>query len=113
LSEILTYIDQFEGKTKTQLLEMYRGLQQILPNAVECISYKMPCFKEQNEAIIYFAGYKNHLGFYPTSKPIEALKHRLAKYKHSKGAVQFPLDEPLPWAIIRELIEYRLTFTLG
>jgi uncharacterized protein YdhG (YjbR/CyaY superfamily) len=59
----------------------------------------MPAFK-QNTVLVYFAGYDNHIGFYPTPSALEAFKKEIAVYKSSKGAVQFPLNEPLPLALI-------------
>ena len=108
MSPIETYIAQSTDKTRTHLTEIYAFIKNKLPFAEECMSYNMPCFKMNGHAVIYFAGNKHHIGLYPTSKPIEALKHRFEHLKCSKGAVQLPLDRPLPLNIIEELIDYRL-----
>jgi len=108
MSSIESYIAETKDPAQTQLYALYRFVKNKLPLAEECISYNMPCFKMNGHAVIYFAGNKHHIGLYPTSKPIEALKHRFEHLKCSKGAVQLPLDRPLPLNIIEELIDYRL-----
>jgi len=68
----------------------------------------MPCFKQDNKPVVYFAGYKGHIGFYPTAKPIEHFKELLMSYKTSKGAIQFNINEPLPIELIIEITCFRL-----
>jgi uncharacterized protein YdhG (YjbR/CyaY superfamily) len=75
--------------------------------AEEVISYNMPAFK-QNGILVWFAGYKNHIGFYPSSTPIKLFKEQLTKYKTSKGAIQFPIDKPLPLALITKIVKFRI-----
>lgn len=70
----------------------------------------MPAYKT-TAVLVYFAGYKNHIGFYPTSSGITQFKNELAVYKNSKGAVQFPLDKPLPETLIKKMVLYRLSET--
>ena len=67
----------------------------------------MPAFKQQGSVLIYFALGKMHYGFYPTPKPIEFFKDKLVSYKTSKGAIQFPLDKPLPEKLITEIVKCR------
>ena len=67
----------------------------------------MPAFK-QNHVLVYFAAFKNHIGFYPTASGVEAFKDRLTEYKTSKGAIQFPLNQPLPLNLIREIVVFRV-----
>ncbi|MEY4604517.1 MAG: hypothetical protein RIT43_1809 [Bacteroidota bacterium] len=79
-----------------------------MPDACEeVISYNMPAFKLKH-VIVYFAAHKKHIGFYPTSKPIEALKDELKNFNYSKGAIQFPYDSPLPEVLIKKIIDFRL-----
>ena len=104
---IISYYSIFELHTQQRLSEIHDIIKEVLPNAEEVISYKMPAFK-QKEVLVYYAGYKNHIGFYPTSQPIEHFKDRLTEYKWSKGAIQFPLDKPLPKKLIQEIALYRL-----
>ena len=109
MNTINSYIIQFKGETKVQLENLYFYLKQLIPDADEQISYNMPCLKQNNKPVVYFAGYKSHLGFYPTAKPIEHFKEKLNNYKHSKGTIQFPINQPLPKELIREIIEYKIT----
>jgi uncharacterized protein YdhG (YjbR/CyaY superfamily) len=96
------YLNDFEGIKLFRLQEMRSILQKALPDAVECISYGMPAFKT-SEVLVYFAGNKNHIGFYPTSRPIEVFEQELKKWKFSKGAIQFPYDKPLPKQLIKAI----------
>ncbi len=109
MNTINSYIIQFKGETKVQLENLYFYLKQLIPDADEHISYNMPCLKQNNKPVVYFAGYKKHIGFYPTPKPIEQFKDQLHPYKTSKGAIQFQINEPLPIPLIHEMIRYRLS----
>jgi uncharacterized protein YdhG (YjbR/CyaY superfamily) len=104
---VLSYYSSFELPIQKKLGEIHGIIKEVLPNAEEIISYKMPAFK-QKKVLVYYAVYKNHIGFYPTSQPIEHFKDRLTEYKWSKGAIQFPLDKPLPKKLIQEIALYRL-----
>lgn len=105
--EVKKYIDLFELSTRQKLIELREILIEVLPEATETISYKMPAFK-QGKVLLYYAGYKNHIGFYPTPQPIEQFKDKLTKYSWSKGAIQFQLDKPLPKKLIQEITLFRL-----
>ena len=100
------YIDTFEGKTLEKLIELRTFLKKLIPEAEECISYNMPAYK-LNGVLVYFAGYKNHIGFYPTGDGIKHFEPKLSNFKYSTGAIQFPLDNDFPWDLIREIVEYR------
>lgn len=76
------------------------------PGAQEKISWQMPTFV-RNGTLVHFAAHRQHIGFYPGAEGIEAFAGRLTDYKTSKGAVQFPLDRPLPLALVREIVRYR------
>jgi len=89
------------------LQELRSIIKKAAPQAEEVISYKMPAYK-QNGMLVYFAGYKNHVGFYPTSTGIKNFSHEFGKYKWSKGAVQFPLNEKLPIALIIKIVKHRI-----
>ena len=112
MTEIEAYIESLKeplGEVVYQRLnDLYSHLKRILPEATECISYGMPCFKQNNKPVVYFAGYKKHIGFYPTAKPITHFKDKLHLYKNSKGAIQFPLNQPLPKELIKEIIEFKV-----
>ena len=78
-----------------------------MPDSTETISYGIPTIKINGKNALHFAGYKNHIGFYPTPETVEHFKPLLKSYKISKGAVQFPLDQPLPYELIKEILIYR------
>lgn len=115
MNEIETYLHAIKEKhcetAYKQLCLLYQHLQQTLPEATECISYGMPCFKQDNKPVVYFAGYKKHIGFYPTPKPIEHFKELLVSYKTSKGAIQFNINEPLPISLINQIVDFNLNYS--
>lgn len=91
-----------------EVLEQLRqAIKQAAPAATETISYGMPAFK-QNKVLVYYALNKNHLGFYPTPSAIEQFAQELKDYKTSKGAIQFPLDKPLPIPLIQDMVRFRV-----
>lgn len=102
------YISNFPKDIKKLLEEIRLVIKKSIPNCAESISYNMPAFKVNNTTIVYFAAYKNHIGFYPTPSPIEFFKKDLLKYKTSKGAIQFPINEPLPIDLIAKITKYRV-----
>jgi uncharacterized protein YdhG (YjbR/CyaY superfamily) len=105
--EIDLYISTFPVETQVLLEKIREIIKKAAPKAVEVISYGMPAFK-QNGVLVYFAGYKNHIGFYPTGSGIRAFQEEISAYKNSKGAVQFPLDKSLPVGLITKMVKYRV-----
>ncbi len=101
------YISLFPPETQKKLEQLRQLIQKLAPDAKEVISYAMPAFK-LNSVFVYFAGYKNHIGFYPTSTGIKNFEKEFAKYKWSKGAIQFPIDEPLPIPLITKMVKYKI-----
>jgi len=89
-----------------------RTIKEAAPQAQETISYQMPAFK-LNGVLVYFAAHKNHLGFYPAPSGIAAFKNELSAYSPSKGAVQFPLDKPMPLDLIKRIVEFRVKENLA
>lgn len=104
-------IDDYHATLTPKIQKILEGLRQIIktaaPKAVETISYNIPTFK-QNKNLVHYAAYKEHIGFYPTAKPIVVFADKLKKYKTSKGAIQFPIDEPLPKDLIKEIVKFRV-----
>lgn len=91
-----------------KILEQLRQtIRQAAPRATETISYGMPAFR-QNKVLVYYAGHKEHIGFYPTPNPIVYFKRELEKYNTTKGAIQFPIDKPLPLTLIKKIVKFRL-----
>ena len=101
------YISSFPPNMQTLLQQIRQAIKEAAPQATEAISYQMPAFK-QNGVLVWFAAFKNHIGFYPTASGIEAFKEKLAPYKTSKGTVQFPLNEPIPFDLIKEIVRFRV-----
>ncbi len=102
------YIQEFEGETQKRLIAVRKLIVEAAPEAVESISYGMPAYKVNGKPLVYFAGYKSHIGFYATPTGHKAFEKELSKYKQGKGSVQFPLDEPLPNKLITEIVLFRL-----
>ena len=100
------YIADFPIETQKLLQQIREAIHKAVPEAKEVISYGMPAFK-QNTVLVYFAGYAKHIGFYPTGLGIEAFKEEFTQYKWSKGAVQFPLDKPLPLDLITRITKFK------
>jgi len=92
---------------QVKLEQLRKAIKQAARKATETISYGMPAFK-QNKTLVYYAAYKSHIGFYPTPNAIVAFKAELAKYKTSKGAIQFPISEALPINLIQKIVKFRL-----
>jgi uncharacterized protein YdhG (YjbR/CyaY superfamily) len=101
------YIDSFPKSLQVILRELRLAIHEAAPDAEETISYQMPAFK-QNGVLVYFAAFKNHIGFFPTAKGVEAFKDKLSGYKTSKGTIQFPLDKPLPLDLVKEIVRFRV-----
>ncbi|WP_113662815.1 iron chaperone [Pedobacter nanyangensis] len=99
------YISSFPSETQKILQQLRDDLQQMVPNAKQKIGYGIPTFT-LNGNLIHFAGYKNHIGLYPGSKAIEVFADRLKDYHTSKGTIQFPIDQPLPMILIKELVDF-------
>jgi uncharacterized protein YdhG (YjbR/CyaY superfamily) len=106
-SDIDKYITSFPKDTQKNLEQLRTIIRKAAPKAEEVISYNMPAFKYHG-ILVYFAGYKNHIGFYPTSSGIKAFQKELSRFKYSKGAVQFPIDKPLPFDLISKIVKFRV-----
>ena len=104
--EVDAYIATFPEKTQVQLQNIRTIIRQVIPQATEVISYKMPAYKLKG-VVVYFAGYTNHIGFYPTGTGIAKFQHEFGNYKSSKGAVQFPIDQPLPEDLIQRIVAFK------
>ncbi len=107
LKTIDEYIANFPVDVQGILQELRQAIRDAAPEAEETISYRMPAFK-LNGVLVWFAVFKNHIGFYPTAAAIEAFKDKLAKYEVSKGTVRFPLDEPIPFELVKEIVKFRV-----
>ncbi len=107
LNTVDDYIATFPNDIQKKLQEMRATIKETAPDAEEKISYQMPTFFLKGN-LVHFAAFKNHIGFYPVPTGIEKFKKELSAYKTSKGAVQFPLDKPLPLNLIRKIVKFRV-----
>lgn len=106
-SDVDTYIASFPKSTQLLLKQLRQLVKTTAPEATECISYQMPAYHYFGK-LVYFAAYKSHIGFYPTSSGIKNFSDELSAYKTSKGAVQLALDQPLPLQLIKQIVLFRL-----
>ncbi|KAA9357416.1 DUF1801 domain-containing protein [Larkinella humicola] len=102
------YIADFPAETRELLEQIRETIRKAAPEAEETINYGMPTFTLKGN-LVHFAGYKNHIGFYPSPSGIEAFQERLAVYKGAKGSVQFPIDQPLPLDLIADIVKFRVS----
>lgn len=106
------YIATQPSAVKSLLESIRKTIKETAPQAEECISYQMPAYKLKGP-LVYFAAYKNHIGFYPTGNGIKAFQKEIASYKNSKGAVQFPLNQPIPHDLIRKMVLFKIDENLN
>lgn len=102
------YISSFNEETQTKLQVIRQTIKDNAPEAIESISYGMPAYKTNKKPLIYFGAYAKHIGFYATPTGHEKFKKQLSIYKQGKGSVQFPIDQPLPYDLIAEIVKFRV-----
>jgi len=105
--DIDLYIAGFPAETQQVLEQVRAAIRKAAPDASEIINYGIPTFFLDGN-LVHFAGYKNHIGFYPTPSAIEAFKKELSVYEGAKGSVQFPLDKPMPFSLISKITRFRV-----
>ena len=111
-STIDEYISGFPEDTRIMLENVRRAIKEAVPRAGEKISYGIPCITLNDKYILYFAGYKKHIGVYPV--PGKGFEKEFAPYKTSgKGTIQFPLDKPLPLKLIKKIAKFRVQQSLA
>jgi uncharacterized protein YdhG (YjbR/CyaY superfamily) len=108
---IFTNVDEYialhPGPVRQGLELLRKTIKTTAPGAEELISYQMPAYK-LNGMLVFFSAAKNHYGFYPTASPIIEFREKLKSYKTSKGAIQFPLDKPIPVKLVAEIVKWKL-----
>jgi uncharacterized protein YdhG (YjbR/CyaY superfamily) len=109
--DIDSYIVAFPPDVQEILKKVRQIIRQAAPGAGETIKYRMPTFTLDGN-LVHFAGFDHHIGFYPTPSGIEHFKTELSGYASAKGSVQFPLDQPIPYDLIREIVMFRVQETL-
>ncbi len=111
-STVDEYIGSFPEKTRKILEELRAVILAAAPGAQEKISYQMPAYA-LNGNLVYFAAYRNHIGFYPTPGGIQAFKEELSVYEGAKGSIKFPIDQPLPLELISRIVKFRVAQNSG
>jgi uncharacterized protein YdhG (YjbR/CyaY superfamily) len=101
------YIDAFPKNIQIILEEMRQAIREAAPETEEAISYQMPAFKLKG-ILVWFAAFKNHIGFYPKTSAIEAFKEELSDYEVTKGTVRFPLNKPIPFDLVKKMVKWRV-----
>ncbi|UIR56914.1 DUF1801 domain-containing protein [Sphingobacterium sp. SRCM116780] len=112
ISSVEEYIASFPEEVQVLLQEVRSTIQQHAPAAVESISYGMPAYKLHGKPLVYFGGFKKHIGFYATPTGHSEFETELSSYKQGKGSVQFALDQPIPFALIGRIVDFRVMETL-
>jgi len=102
------YISNFPAEVCSLLEELRETIKSEVPSAEETINYGIPTFKLGSKNLVHFAAYEHHIGFYPTPSAIKTFKKELSKWKPAKGSVKFPLNERLPFELIREIVRFRV-----
>lgn len=108
MTEVEKYIFSFPEDVRNILLQIRQIIKEEAPDAVEGFAYQMPSYKTNGKPLVYFAAFKTHIGFYATPSGHAAFACELAKYKQGKGSVQFPLDKPIPFDLIRQMVAFRV-----
>ena len=107
MNETEKYIAQFPENVQDILNEIRQIIVEEVPEATEKIAYGMPGFYLNKKPMVYFAAYKNHIGFYATPTGHEEFKKELSVYKQGKGSVQFPIKDEIPYQLIRKIVKFR------
>ncbi len=106
------YISSFPDDIQVKLGQLRELVRKCAPDATEKISYQMPTFYLSGN-LVHFAAHTNHIGFYPTPSGVAKYEDELSDYKYSKGAIQFPLKEPLPLQLIEKIVRFRVEENLS
>ncbi|MHC1708613.1 MAG: iron chaperone [Bacteroidales bacterium] len=107
------YIQAFPEEVQILMQKIRAIILEKAPEAAESIAYGMPAYKTKGKPLVYFAGFKNHIGFYALPSGHARFAQRLSEYKQGKGSVQFPLNKPIPFELIEQITEFRVNENLG
>jgi uncharacterized protein YdhG (YjbR/CyaY superfamily) len=102
------YIANYPENIQALLKKMRETIKKAAPDATETINYGIPTFTLAGRNLVHFGAAKKHIGFYPTPSGIEKFQKELSKYEGAKGSVQFPLDQPIPYALIAKITKFRV-----
>jgi len=106
------YIIEFPTEVQQRLQRLRQVILEAAPDAEETIRYQMPTFQLAGKNLVHFAAFQHHIGFYPIPSGIAAFKKELSPYKQGKGSVQFPLDEPVPYELVKKIVAFRVKETM-
>lgn len=106
------YIAGYPPDVQAILQKVRATIHKAAPDAQEAIKYQLPTFV-LNGNLVHFGAFKNHIGFYPTSSGIAKFKKELSGYANAKGSVRFPLDQPIPFALISKIVRFRVKENLA
>ncbi len=98
------YISTFPADIQAILGKMRQSIQKVAPDAVETISYGIPTFNLNGKHLVFFAGWKQHISLHPLPAGDEAFQQEIAHYKRARGTIQFPLDKPLPYELVEQIV---------
>lgn len=107
IKNVDAYLALHPAETLTKLEKLRQTIKKAAPEAEEVISYGMPAYKFHG-MLVYFAGYKNHIGFYPSSSGIKAFEKEISAFENSKGTVRFSIEKPLPVGLVTKIVKYRV-----
>ncbi|MDQ1279464.1 MAG: hypothetical protein QG670_726 [Thermoproteota archaeon] len=103
------YIATFPKDVQNILKELRRVIRELAPETIETISYKIPTFDLHDKHLVFFAAYKNHISIYPvTDSMVEAFKEKLLPFRTGKGTLQFSLDKPIPFDLVKNIVKFRV-----
>ncbi|MBK6792569.1 MAG: DUF1801 domain-containing protein [Anaerolineales bacterium] len=102
------FIARYPATVQVILQKIRAVIHKSAPRAEEAMSYGIPTFKLNGKNLVHFSAFKEHIGFYPTPSGIEKFKKELAVYEGAKGSVKFPLDKPIPYALITKIVQFRV-----
>lgn len=101
------YIAGYPPDVQAILQQIRQTIREAAPDAEEAISYQLPTFRLHGN-LVHFGAFKSHIGFYPTPTGIEKFQKELSVYQGAKGSVRFPLDQPIPYALIKRIVKFRV-----
>ena len=107
-ASVSEYIGSFPPDVQKVLKEMRTTIKEVVPTAKEKISYQIVCFELNGKNLVHYSAWKKHVSMYPIPAGSEAFNKAVSKYTAGKGTIQFPLDQPLPLKLIRQVVKYRV-----
>jgi uncharacterized protein YdhG (YjbR/CyaY superfamily) len=108
VATIDAYIKDFPAAERKVMQQFRKAILSVVPKAEQVIGYGIPTFKLNGKNLVHFGGFKKHLGFFPTPSAVEYFKLELSKYEGAKGSVQFPWEKPIPLALVKKIVKFRV-----